>query len=364
MSENKIKYFPLMNEKRAKANKKIKTIQKNSLKQYGKGTKPVTKSKVGKLVSLRDAEKVEANADITLPTMDRKQLFALLTESGLTGMSGSDFKTIQKLEDFLENAPDTPILIVNGVECEPGLLHDEWLLENRAKEILAGIHILRKALGIDRCILASKLLAPIDCGEIENIKVPARYPMGEEHVLIRQLLGINLAKDLPPSQKGILVLNLQTVYQIYRLCAGRYSNGRYATLADLDTGDAVVAFLEYGSDIKDALISAFGPQAERNIYVGTGILHAHLLQAEETFQSGTCFAAFCSQDGIQEKKRCHHCGRCTRRCPMGVNVKKIVVAKEKDPAADTSEFGLDQCMHCGTCAYFCPAGNAVSEYLD
>jgi len=49
---------------------------------------------------------------------------------------------------------------------------------------------------------------------------------------------------------------------------------------------------------------------------------------------------------------------------MGVNVKKIVVAKEKDPAADTSEFGLDQCMHCGTCAYFCPAGNAVSEYLD
>lgn len=64
-------------------------------------------------------------------------------------------------------------------------------------------------------------------------EVPARYPMGEEHFLIEEILHTSIEKDQYPADFGILVLNLQSIYQISKITNNCYDGGRFITIADL-----------------------------------------------------------------------------------------------------------------------------------
>jgi Na+-translocating ferredoxin:NAD+ oxidoreductase RnfC subunit len=39
-------------------------------------------------------------------------------------------------------------LIINGVECDPGLVHDRWLIEHHMHEIEQGAEILKRLINI------------------------------------------------------------------------------------------------------------------------------------------------------------------------------------------------------------------------
>ena len=79
--------------------------------------------------------------------------------------------------------------------------------------------------------------------------------MGEEHLFIKQVFGKTLPKDVLPVNAGILVMNVQTVYQIYNLPTGQYGNGRYITLGDLDSGIAKAEYVKRGENIKEKYFS-------------------------------------------------------------------------------------------------------------
>ena len=124
-------------------------------------------------------------------------------------------------------------LLINAVECDPALLHDEWLLAHRYDEITQAIHYLSKALSIEQVILATKNKNIKSNGKYTISRVPPRYPMGEEHFLIQHVLGASLEKKDTPADRGILTLNLQSVYQIGKIANECYDGGRFITIADL-----------------------------------------------------------------------------------------------------------------------------------
>ncbi len=354
----------LINQKSLKQKKNIKQIQKIAFRKYGRGHRAVVKAKMGKLVSLFRQETTKLNnKKITIPTLSQKDLLDKIRDNELTGMSGNDFPTAQKLENFLQSEGKERILIVNGVECEPGLLHDEWLLEHCIDEIIAGIRILSKTLQINHSVLATKTDKKLEENEIEILRVPARYPMGEEHILLRQLFGIDLDKTTHPAENGFLVLNVQTVYQIYLLCNGMYQKGRYVTLADIDTGEAKVIFVKNGENIRSILENNFGKEKNKKYFAGGGILSAHPVNENECFKGNISFASVGTPADISNENHCKKCGKCSRKCPMGVNVKEIVARREQNTDADITGLGLEKCIHCNSCTYFCRAGKNIAAML-
>lgn len=183
------------------------------------------------------------------------------------------------------------ILIINAVECEPGLLHDDWLIQNKAEAIRMGIHYLNQAFGFERILFATKEQKQevFRCKGVEVLRVPARYPMGEEHFLIRQLLNIQLEKREIPAAHGILVLNVQTVYQISQIVNGAHIDGRYITVADLTTGEARITYVTPKENIVELLKHTYSK--EGMYYAGQGILAAHTTTKQEQFTPDICFAA-------------------------------------------------------------------------
>lgn len=356
----------LLNKKTLRSRKNLKQNQKNSKKLYGKDRVSGIKSYLGKFVRLKEVDNhKEKVIGRTIEIKEIKSLLALLRDNQLTGMSGNGHPTVKKIETFLSSKENRKVLIVNAVECEPGLLHDEWLLQNHLKEIIEGVNKIKEILDIKDAVIASKcaIQAPYNASNIQFTKVSAKYPIGEEHLLIRQVLQHDLEKESIPAQYGILVLNVQTVYQIYKLFHGTYDGGRYVTLADIDQGDAVVAYVYKEDCVQEALENYFGYKAREKAFAGCGIMEANSITKDMEFQDKITFAAVGTQAILSNENQCKGCGGCSRRCPADINVKLIVQRREKDWNADISGLGAERCLNCGTCTYVCRAQKDVASYV-
>lgn len=370
----------VITSKMIRKNKALRAIRKQSLKMFGKVKKGVIKNKIGKAVACEsgmdaemdwkkisgDLEQFLENNRVSLAAKpDAKTLIEACKEAGLTGMSGNGFPVYQKLEGFLQSDASSKHIIINGVECEPGLIHDQWLIDHHLDVIVKAAGILGKIFDGASVAIAAKGF-PAAKGTIPTgvslYQVPPVYPMGEEHILIRQVLGVILTPEETPIEKGILVMNVQTLIQMFRVLSGESVNGRYVTLCDLDTGKAVAAYVDDKELIKDKLLGVFG---QREYYkCGFGVMYANDVSGQDTFSPTICFAAVASSvAGCSTENKCKGCGRCKRVCPMDINVKKVITSLEKHQCEKLDELGVGRCIGCGSCSFVCAAGKSPHEMI-
>ncbi len=79
--------------------------------------------------------------------LSQQDIVKRVTEAGIVGLGGATFPSNVKL--MIPNGKTATALVVNGVECEPYLTADHRLMLEKADEILVGIRIVCKALGVN-----------------------------------------------------------------------------------------------------------------------------------------------------------------------------------------------------------------------
>jgi Na+-translocating ferredoxin:NAD+ oxidoreductase RnfC subunit len=242
-------------------------------------------------------------------------------------------------------------------------LHDEWLLNNRYSEISQAVHYLTKAFSLERVILATKNRDFRSDGKLTVSTVPPRYPMGEEHFLIRQVVNVPLESSEIPAEHGILVLNVQSVYQICKIVNQCYDSGRFATIADLTTATAKIAYVYPTDNIANLLKTEFGEMGNKHLYKGHGIMLCTGASKADNFSNHDTFAAYSNPLEINDSNKCRRCGSCSRKCPIKIKIAKVVQSVDKNKLSDYSLYRLEQCIKCGSCTYFCPALKNVSGYV-
>lgn len=363
MNENKCGM--IINDKIIRKNKQLKKLRKASLKMYGKAPKGVIKNKFGKVSGCESAALVQRELPQIEAEITKELLIEKCKEANLTGMSGNGFPIYKKLESFVRSNMQSKTILINGAECEPGLIHDQWLIENRLEEILVGAEGLRKVFGAQSVTIAAKNFpkSPATLPKGINLcKVPPLYPMGEERILIHQVLGITINHQALPIEQGILVMNVQSLLQIVKILSGQSANGRFVTLSDLDTGSAFAVYVEYHESIKEKLVHLFG---ERKHYkCGFGVMNASDVTDDMRFDPTVCFATVTSVVADTcTTNRCKGCGKCKKVCPMGLDVKKIISKMEKQKTAELAELGVNRCIGCASCSFVCAANKNPHELI-
>lgn len=153
-------------------------------------------------------------------TLTENEPLALIKEAGICGMGGAGFPAYAKLDTDLSNGGT---VIVNGAECEPILNHNIRRILKNPEEIADGLRIALLITGASNGIFAIKekqreaaaLLKKHLKKDMELALLPDLYPMGEERAVIREVKGKLLDSNALPSEAGVIVLNLETIYRIY-----------------------------------------------------------------------------------------------------------------------------------------------------
>ncbi len=293
-------------------------------------------------------------------------------DAGIVGMGGAGFPTHVKL------SPTKPvdILILNGVECEPGLTSDHRLMLEHPECIMAGARTAATILNIKRVMLAIEANKPDavalmteKAGQygVEVHRLEVCYPQGAEKQLIYALTGRKVPCGGLPMDIGCVVQNVGTACAIGEaVTKGIASYERVATV----TGTPVVRpsnwkvkigtfyghVLEFAGGVKEepAKLISGGPMMGMSVYSmdipvmknTSGLL---LLSRDELYQ--------------YEANPCIRCGRCNDNCPMAMMPGILSVQIENRRFELAEEWHVTDCIECGCCSYGCPAHRPLVQHM-
>ena len=86
---------------------------------------------------------------------------------------------------------------------------------------------------------------------------------------------------------------------------------------------------------------------------------------DETVTEATCYIAISNAPNYEKSGKCKGCNACSKNCPAGVKVQKLVRLSDKKnlTSEDAKSFHADACIGCGACTYGCMAGKNVREVI-
>lgn len=302
---------------------------------------------------------------------DKQSLIMAVRESGLTGLGGAGFPTHIKLNyDAVKTPIDT--LVINAAECEPYITSDFRELMERPMDIIEGILLVQKYLGIPMCKLCIEDNKPeairLMQSKTENIKsveivtLPSSYPQGAEKVIVYSATRRIVAEGELPSNQGVMVMNVSTAAHIYRysLTGMPLVSRRITVDGDAVTENAGNYFVPIGTRVSE-LLDYCGAYNAKKVLYGGPMMGMCLYDTDQPIMK-TTNAVLAFRDGrLPETTACIRCGRCLRTCPLGLMPVMIENAYKAKDIEELKRLKVTLCMNCGCCAYACPAHRPLAE---
>jgi len=143
-----------------------------------------------------------------------------IEDAGIVGAGGAGFPTHIKLKTDLNGGH----VIVNAAECEPILNHNIDYMGDYAEALVRGVKYVMDITNAAHGYIAIKpkhrdtmLAIGKACKSVEGVEVkflPDMYPAGDERVIIRELLNVELQPGELPMKAGAVVINVETIKNI------------------------------------------------------------------------------------------------------------------------------------------------------
>ena len=166
-----------------------------------------------------------SEALVKVCSFSAQEIIAKIKDAGIVGMGGATFPTHVKLS--VPPGKKAECVIINGVECEPYLTSDHRTMLEHGEELVVGVTILMKAVGVGKAYIgiennkpdAIAHLTKIAAGYkgIEVVPLKVMYPQGGEKQLIAAVMG----RQVPPPPAlpidvGAVVCNASTTVAVYQ----------------------------------------------------------------------------------------------------------------------------------------------------
>ncbi len=310
--------------------------------------------------------------------LNRDSLLAKIYAAGITGMGGEGFPVFAKLS--LRRDQKTDCLIINCAESEPYLTADDMLIRTYPEEIMEGIRIALRILGIGSAFIGiennkAKALHILEKTIRENtfkekidiIRLKTKYPQGAEKQLIKSILKKEVPSGKFPGDTGIIVLNVSTVFAIREACIfDKPLFERYVTVTGKIFKKPGNYKIRIGTRISD-IIEECGGLKDRpgKILIGGPMRGTSVSDLNTPVAKGTSGIIFLSRKEAQSYRSgpCIRCGRCASACPsrlMPFELGNLILNSRYDLLERSNIY---DCIFCGTCSYVCPANRPLSSLI-
>ena len=301
-------------------------------------------------------------------TLEPKAIIDKIAAAGIVGLGGACFPTHVKL--LPPPGKKAEVLIVNGVECEPYLTCDHQLMMEHGEEIIIGIQILKKALGVDRAIIGIEnnkkdaiermtRLANTQFG-VEVLPLKLKYPQGGEKQLIDACIGRQVPSGALPIEVGAVVDNVATIYAVYEAVQkNKPLISRVMTVTGKHVEKPGNYLVRFGTPIDDVIALAGGVPAHTGKVIGGGPMMGRAMDHTENMPANKRLSGILFLDEAEshrpEPENCIRCGKCVQACPMGLEPYLLHRLFELENWEEMEKHDVMDCIDCGCCVFTCPA---------
>lgn len=309
-------------------------------------------------------------------SLEPDKLKEKVQKAGIVGMGGAAFPTHVKLSPPKEKPID--VVILNGAECEPYLTADHRLMVEHPEEIIEGLKILMRILGVKKGYVGIENNKP-DAIEkmteaargaegIEVVALEVKYPQGAEKMLIKAITDREVPAGGLPMDVGVVVQNVGTSYAIYEACRfGKPLIERVVTVTGKGVGSPSNLLAPVGTPI-GVLIEQSGGLKEtaRKIVMGGPMMGFAVPGLDYPVTKGTSGVLVMDETEFVPSDSfgpCIRCSRCIDACPMGLMPSMLSILSEKGFYDDTIEYNIYDCFECGTCTYVCPSKRPIVQLI-
>jgi len=290
------------------------------------------------------------------------ELKQLVEDWGIVGAGGAGFPTHKKLDSRAHT------VILNCAECEPLLCLHSQLLSHFTNEILSALQNLAGILEAKPIVAikeSHKALAESVNKQIPVVVLKDLYPAGDEILLIHEVSGVIVPPSTLPIESGFIVLNVETVYNIYM---AKPVTHKWITIAGEVKYPATIN-IPIGTTIKDVVKQI---TTDNPAYIAGGPMMGHVVDSSYEIQKNiNAIIVLPHNHKLVQKKNvsinlnraasaCCQCRSCTEMCPRFLlgypiqphRIMRALVARDSN--ADIFK-GAVYCSLCGLCeAVACP----------
>ncbi|MFP4065667.1 MAG: electron transport complex subunit RsxC [Bacteroidales bacterium] len=321
-------------------------------------------------------EGIDTSTDIMREvTAEPNEIIEKMKAKGIVGMGGATFPSHVKL--MVPEGKKIEYLIINGVECEPYLTNDHRLMLEKAGEMLTGIKILMKGLGVSKAIIGiennkpdaiehiQKMVKDFEGISVEPLKV--KYPQGGEKQLIKALVNREVPSGKLPLDVGCVVNNVSTAYAVYEaIQKNKPLIERVVTVTGKPLQRTANLKVRIGTRLVELLDHVGGlPEDTGKIISGGPMTGKALTSLDVPVVKGTAGVLIMNKKEARRTapRTCIRCAKCTEVCPQGLEPYLLHQYGEFAKAEEAEDNHIMDCIECGSCNYICPSYRPLLEYI-
>ena len=307
--------------------------------------------------------------------LSSEEIIQRIAECGIVGMGGATFPTNVKLMPPKDATPEC--VIINGAECEPYLTADHRTLLARGEEVLIGLQILMKSVGVTKGYVAiennkrdaiDKLtqLASSMPG-IEVVPMKVKYPQGGEKQLIDTVLKRRVASGKLPVTEGAIVQNVGTALAVYEAVQKHKPLvERVVTVTGKAVKNPCNLLVRIGTPLSELIETAGGmPRSTAKLVSGGPMMGKAVYSDEIPVAKGTSGVLMLLEEDTKRRpmRNCIRCAKCVGACPMGLNpafLMRDTVYRDWDALEANHVY---DCIECGSCSFICPANRPLLDHI-
>lgn len=310
------------------------------------------------------------------PDLKAQDIVNKIKEAGIVGMGGATFPCHVKLSP----PPGTKAecVIINAVECEPYLTADHRLMLERPEQILVGVDLIMKAVGVEKGYVAIENNKPdairlmqekaAAYPHIEVVPLKVKYPQGGEKQLIAAVIGREVpAPPAIPIHVGAVVQNVGTAYAIYEaVMKNKPLFERIITVTGKSVKEPSNFLARIGTPMSQLLEECGGLPDDAGKVIGGGPMMGKALMHLDipVCKGSSGLLVMSGKDARRgEIQPCIRCAKCVSACPMSLEPYLLAtLSSHKDwEAAESND--VVSCIECGSCQFTCPSNRPLLDYI-